>query len=264
MPMLPRTRVRRPWMPWVRVGLVAVFVLGAGYAALELGQRYLGLQKLIIEQVTVSGCRSERLAEIQRIADDLCKGKPLFWFDAEELRQRIEERRWVKGLLIRRDPPDRLSLVIEERKPLLWLIRSTGVFLLADDGIVLDRVNQGNLTPIPVVADPRSQTEEALVQLIRVAARLRDHQGEFFDRLTELRWTDRGPVVYLEGLPAPIYLSRYDATQNIPNFQMLFLNELSKRPDLNKIRYFDLRWQQEVAVGEPLEDTPPVGKDKSN
>ena len=264
MPMLPRTRVRRPWMPWVRVALVTIFVLGAGYAALELGQRYLGLQKLIIEQVTVSGCRNERLAEVQRIADDLCKGKPLFWFDAEELRQRIEERRWVKGLLIRRDPPDRLSLVIEERKPLLWLIRPTGVYLLADDGIVLDRVNQGNLAPIPVVADPRSQTDEALVQLIRVAARLRDRQGEFFDRLTELRWGERGPIVYLENLPAPIYLSRYDATQNIPNFQMLFLNELSKRPDLDKIRYFDLRWEQEVAVGEPLQSAPPTGKDRSN
>jgi len=251
-------------MPWVRVGLVAVFVLGAGYAALEFSQRYLGLQKLVIEQVNVSGCRNERLAEIQRIADGLCKGKPLFWFDAEELRQRIEERRWVKGLLIRRDPPDRLSLVIEERKPILWLVRPAGVFLLSDDGIVLDRVNQGNLAPIPVVADPGSQTDKALLQLIRVASRLRDRQTEFFDRLTELRWSDKGPVVYLEGLAAPLYLSRLDATQNIPNFQMLFLNELSKRPDLDQIRYFDLRWENEVAVGEPQVDTPPQGKTGPN
>lgn len=261
--MLPRTRVRRPWMPWVRVGLVTVFVLGAGYVALELGQRYLGLQKLVIEQVNITGCRSERLAEVQRIADEVCLRKPLFWFDAEELRQRIESRRWVKSLLIRRDPPDRVSLVIEERKPLLWLIRPTGVYLLSDDGIVLDQVNQSNLEPIPVVADPRSQSDAAIVQLIRAATRLRDRQQAFYNRLTEFRWSDRGPVVYLEGVPAPIYLSRYDATQNIPNFQMLFLNELSKRPDLDQIRYFDLRWEQEVAVGEPLEEAPPVGKEGS-
>ena len=261
MPMLPRTRVRRPWMPWVRLGLVAAFVAGAGYAALELGQRYLGLQKLIIEQVSITGCRNERLAQVQRIADEVCKGKPLFWFDAEELRQRIEDQRWVRSLLIRRDPPDRLSLVIEERQPLLWLIRPSGVYLLSDDGIVLDRVNQGNLAPIPVVADPKSQSDAAMVQLIRAAARLRNEQREFYDRLTELCWSDRGPVAYLEGVPAPIYLSRYDASQNIPNFQMLFLNELSKRPDLAKIRYFDLRWEQEVAVGEPLETTPPTARE---
>jgi hypothetical protein len=214
--------------------------------------------------VTISGCRNERLTEIQRIADEFCLRKPLFWFDAEELRQRIEERRWVKSLLIRRDPPDRLSLVIEERKPILWLVRPTGVYLLSDDGILLDRVNQSNLAPIPVVADPASQTDVALVQLIRAAARLRDRQNDFYERLTEFRWSERGPVVYLEGVSAPIYLSRYDATQNIPNFQMLFLNELSKRPDLEQIRYFDLRWEQEVAVGEPLVDAPPTGKEGSN
>ena len=261
--MLPRTRVRRPWMPWARAALVTVFVLGAGYAALELGQRYLGLQKLAIEQVTISGCRNERLAEVQRIADKVCLRKPLFWFDAEELRQRIEDLRWVKSLLIRRDPPDRLSLVVEERKPLLWLIRPTGVYLLSDDGIVLDRVNQSNLAPTPVVADPDSQSDKAILQLIRAATKLRDRQKEFFDRLTELRWSERGPVVYLENLPAPIYLSRHDATLNIPNFQMLYLNELSKRTDLDKIRYFDLRWDQEVAVGEPLENAPPTGKEGS-
>ena len=97
-----------------------------------------------------------------------------------------------------------------------------------------------------------------------MASRLRDRQTEFFDRLTELRWSDKGPVVYLEGLAAPLYLSRLDATQNIPNFQMLFLNELSKRPDLDQIRYFDLRWENEVAVGEPQVDTPPQGKTGPN
>ena len=114
-----------------------------------------------------------------------------------------------------------------------------------------------------VVNCSRPTSDEAIVQLIRAATRLRDHQREFFDRLTEFRWSDRGPVVYLEGVPAPIYLSRQDATQNIPNFQMLYLNELSKRPDLDKIRYFDLRWEQEVAVGEPEANTPPTGKDGS-
>ncbi len=263
MQMPPRTRMRRPWFPWVRVLLVTVLVLGAGYGALEVGHRYLGLQKLVIEQVTVSGCRGERLAQVQRIADKLCRGKPLFWLDADQLRRTLEKRRWVKGLLIRKDPPDRLSLVIEERKPLLWLVRPNGVFLLSDDGIVLDRVNQGNLTPIPVVADPRSQTDQALVYLIRAATNLRDHQREFYDRLTEFRWSEKGPVAYLEGVPAPIYLSHRNAVKNIPNFQMLFLNEFSKRPDLDKIRYFDLRWDEEVAVGEPLENAPPKGKEEA-
>jgi len=40
-----------------------------------------------------------------------------------------------------------LSLVVEERKPVLWLARPQGVFLVSDDGIVLDRLNQVDLIP---------------------------------------------------------------------------------------------------------------------
>lgn len=257
MAMIPRTRPKRPWMPWARVGLVGLLVAGAGYAALELGHRYLGLQKLTIEQVTISGCRGERLEQAQAIADKVCLGKPLFWFDAEKLRESLESKRWVKGLLIRRDPPDRLSLVLEERKPILWLVRPEGVFLVSDDGIVLDRLNQVDLSPIPVVADPKSQQDGPMVQLIRTATSLRNKQKEFYDRLTELRWSDRGPVAFLEGLDAPIYLSRLEPTKNIPNFQMLFLNELSKRADAGSLRYIDLRWDDEIAVGEPADSNPP-------
>jgi len=257
MAMLPRSRTRRPWVPWVRVVLVALLVSGAGYGALELGHRYLGLQKLTIEQVTISGCRGQRLVEAQAIADSLCLGKPLFWFDAEKLRNSLEAQRWVKDLLIRRDPPDRLSLVVEERQPVLWLARPQGVYLVSDDGIVLDRLNQVDLIPIPVVADPKSQEDAPMVQLIRAATSLRNKQKEFYDRLSELRWSDRGPVAFLEGLEAPIYLCREDATKNIPNFQMLFLNELSKRADIAHLRYVDLRWDEEIAVGEPLATQPP-------
>jgi len=259
--MLPRTRVRKPWMPWARVGLVAFLVVGGAYAALELGQRYLGLQKLVVEQVNISGCRGDRQAEIQRSADRLCLGKPLFWLDIERLRTAVEKHRWVKGLLIRRDPPDRISLVIEERKPLLWLARPEGVFLMSDDGILLDRVNTANLMPIPVIADPKSQGDKVLLQLIQAAAALRDRQKDFYDRIAELRWSDKGPVVYLEDMAAPIYLSRLDPTKNVPNFQMLYLNVLSKRPDRDRLRYVDLRWDDEIPVGEPQETAPPMGKE---
>ncbi len=252
-----RPRPPRPWFPWVRALIVMILVAGAGLGALELGQRYLGLQRLTIEQVAITGCRGERLAEVQRVANELCLGKPLFWFDAAKLRLSLEERRWVKGLIIRRDPPDRLSLVLEERQPLLWLARSTGVFLLADDGVVLDKVNQSNLLPIPVVADPKSQTDECVLALIRTAAVLRDRQKDFFERVSELRWSSRGPVAYLEGLQAPIYLSKQDPAKNIPDFQAIYLERYAKTPELARVRYFDLRWDGDVVAGDLETLVPP-------
>ena len=234
-----------------------ILVAGAGWGALELGQRYLGLQRLTIEQVAITGCRGERLAEVQRAANELCLGKPLFWFDVEKLRLSLEERRWVKGLIIRRDPPDRLSLVLEERQPLLWVARPTGVFLLADDGIVLDKVNQSNLLPIPVVVDPKSQTDEYVVELIHTASVLRDRQKDFYERISELRWSPRGPVAFLEGLPAPIYLSKMNPAKNIPDFQAIYLERYAKTPELARVRYFDLRWDGDVVAGDLETALPP-------
>lgn len=260
MVIISRSKTRRSWAIWARVVLFVILLGSASYGVIELGHRYLGLHKLIIEEVTVSGCYGKRLAQVQAIADELCLGKSLFLFDSGKLRTSLESKRWIKDLIIRRDPPDRLNLVIEERQPVIWLVRHGGVFLVADDGVVLDRLDSKlGLPPVPVVVDPRSQDDVSMVQLIRAAASLRDKQKEFYDRLTELRWSDHGPVAFLEDFEAPIYLSRKDVTKNIPNFQMLFLNELSKRSDVAQLRYVDLRWEEEIAVGEPL-DLQPIKK----
>jgi hypothetical protein len=236
---------------------------GAGWGALELGQRYFGLQRLTIEQVGVSGCRGERLAQVQAIADAACRGKPLFLFDIEGLRNQVQALRWVRGLVIRKDPPDRLILLVEERRPLVWLVSPRGVFLVSEDGIVMDRVAAGNLAPIPVVADPRSQEDRSFLGVLRAARALKERQRDFYDRVTELRWSEKGPVAYIEGLDAPIFLSREDPARNVPNFQALYLSRLSGDPKASAPRYFDLRWEVEggyVAVGDLPADRPPASK----
>ncbi len=258
-PYRPQTP-RKSWLPWAKFGIGTLLVVGAGWGVLEVAQRYMGLQKLTIEQVTVIGCQGDRLTEVQRIADEICLGKPLFWFDADGLRERVEQRRWVRGLLIRRDPPDRLSLVVEERTPLLWLVKSSGIYLVSDDGIVLDRLSQSGATPMPVIADPTSQKDETLVQLIRTASALRALvPNDFFQRVVELRWTPAGPEAFIEGVQAPLRLSKVDPGRNVANFQAVFLTDYANTPRLQGVRYFDLRWEGEVVVGEAETQAPPTG-----
>lgn len=244
--------------------MISILVALLGWGALELGQRYLGLQRITIDTVAVTGCRGERLADVQKVADRICLGKPLFWFDAEKLRAEIESRRWVKGLIIRRDPPDRISLVIEERKPLVWIAIPKGVYLMADDGIVLDRVNPGNLLPIPVICDQKSTADKVLVKLVSAAGLLRERQKDFYERVTELRWSSKGPVVFLEGLNAPIYLSKNEPTKNIPDFQAIYLERYAKSEAASKVRYFDLRWDGDVVAADLESDTVPkaIGEGK--
>jgi cell division septal protein FtsQ len=235
-------------MAWARLGGVLLLVGLAGWGALEVGQRYLGVQKLIVEQISVSGCQWGKLAEVQAIADEICKGKPLFLFDAELLRKRIESLRWVRAALIRREPPDRVSIVVEERQPLFMLVSDGDVLLMSDDGVLMHRVDQTNIRPVPVVTGPYAKDEQTVVKLIKVARALKSQQPDFYARLSELRWTDRGPVVFMEGLQVPIFLSKEEPARNIPNFQAVFLHIYAKKADLDNIEYFYLRWEGQMPV----------------
>jgi cell division septal protein FtsQ len=155
-PLAQKTR-RKPWVPWARFSIVLLLVISAGWLALEVGQRFFGVQRLVVEQVAISGTQWDRLAEVQMVADELCKGKPLFLFDVDQLQTKIEELRWVRAVLIRREPPDRISIVIEERQPLIMLARPNGILLMSDDGMIMERVSQANIAPVPVVVAPSSQ-----------------------------------------------------------------------------------------------------------
>jgi len=238
-------------MAWVRFCAALLVVAMAGWGALEVGQRYLGVQRLIIEQISVSGCQWDRQAEVQGIADEICRGRPLFLFDADLLQKRLESLRWVRAVLIRREPPDRLGIVIEERRPLFILVAGGGALLMSEDGVIMHRVGQANLRPVPAVVWPQGGDERTLVRLIRVARALKARQPDFYARLTELRWSGVGPTVFMEGIQAPIYLSKEDPAKNIPNFQALFLQLFANRPDLGNVLYFDLRWDDQIPVGLP-------------
>ena len=248
-----RTRARRPWLPFAKAGIVLALVLGAAWGLLTVAQRYLGLQRLVIEQVVVTGTRGERQVEIQKLAEERCLHRPLFWFDAEGLRDAVEAKRWVRGLLIRKEPPDRITLVVQERKPLLWLVRPKGTFLVSEEGVVMGPVDPADPTPLPVVVDPASEQDKGFLGLVNAARELKAAQPDFYDRVAEFRWTDKGPTAFIEGFQAPIYLNRHDAALNVPNFQAIFVDDLLKSPDFAKIPYVDLRWgapdEGYVAVG---------------
>jgi hypothetical protein len=81
-----------------------------------------------------------------------------------------------------------------------------------------------------------------------VARVLKAQQPDFYSRLTEMRWADNLPIVFMEGLQAPILLSKNDPAKNIPNFQAIFM-QIVNNPDLSDVRYFNLRFDTGVIVG---------------
>jgi hypothetical protein len=55
-------------------------------------------------------------------------------------------------------------------------------------------------------------------------------------------------------------LSKEDPAKNIPSFQALYLQLFINKPNLNDVRYFDLRWDTIIPVGELPENAAPQVK----
>jgi cell division protein FtsQ len=82
--------------------------------------RLLALSGFSIQDVTVTG-RKQASREELLAAVGIARGDPIFGFDTEAARQRIEYLDWVKSATVTRLLPDTIRIDVEEREPFaLW------------------------------------------------------------------------------------------------------------------------------------------------
>lgn len=135
-----------------------------------------------IEDIFVTGRsqteRGELLAALK-----LDRGAPMFGFDPEQARARVEKLPWVRSAVVERMLPGTVLLHIEERKPLaLW--QDKGVFQLIDhQGQVILKSGLERFSDLPVVVGPDApgharellktlQSQPELMGRVRAAVRV--------------------------------------------------------------------------------------------
>ena len=114
-----------------------------------------------LDQVTLTGRNHANADEIKK-ALSVTQGEPLLAVSLPEMKARLEAVPEVKSVVIARDLPDRLSIVIAERVPVaIW--QNDGNLQLVDrEGVVLERSRYRENVTLPVVvgADaPKHMTE---------------------------------------------------------------------------------------------------------
>lgn len=116
----------------------------------------------VVQQVEVSGARRTQDAEI-RTALDIHQGDPVFAFDMDAARARVEALGWVKTAVVARQLPDRVTVEIVEREPFaVW--QMGGAFHLIDrDGAVITSENLGRFADLPLVVGEGAGTAAALL-----------------------------------------------------------------------------------------------------
>lgn len=135
-----------------------------------------------IDEIFVTG-RSQSTREDLLAALKLNRGGPMFGFDPETARKRVERLPWVRRAVVERMLPGTVLLHIEERRPLaLW--QNKGRFTLIDDtGEIILRRGLERFSDLPLVVGADApvhakalletlKAEPELMQRVRAAVRV--------------------------------------------------------------------------------------------
>ncbi|MDE0133008.1 MAG: FtsQ-type POTRA domain-containing protein [bacterium] len=118
--------------------LSAMTLVGVGIWLLH--SPYLAVQEVVVSGEVVS-TGSQRVAR-----DGLIEGAPMFLVDTESVREVVLSDPWVSVVEVRKEWPNTVSIAVEERYPVAWVLTGDGWRALSLDGVVLD-VDQEQVMP---------------------------------------------------------------------------------------------------------------------
>jgi len=134
---------------------------------------------LRLRETVVKGCKELTEKEILTLAA-IRPGQNLLTLNLETIADRIEANPWVRSVSVGREFPNRLVIVVRERKAVALLKKGQEFQLLDGDGFPFKKRESGEGSDLPILTGhlPNSRTDEALVKkaiaLLQDLAQIKD------------------------------------------------------------------------------------------
>ena len=110
--------------------LSAMTLVGVGIWLLH--SPYLAVQRVLVSGEVVSTA-SQRV-----VKSGVIEGAPMFSVDTDLIREVVLSDPWVSAVEVRKEWPNTVSVAVEERHPVAWLLTAEGWRALSLDGVALD------------------------------------------------------------------------------------------------------------------------------
>ncbi|WP_236841878.1 cell division protein FtsQ/DivIB [Bosea sp. PAMC 26642] len=174
-----------------------------------------------VDRVTISGIAELSEIEVLVAAGIDPKGS-LAFFDADEARRRLEATPLIRQATVRKLYPGEIAITLVEREPFaLWQVKGD-LFVIASDGTVIDKMDDGRFAHLPLVVGPDANNRA------REYIALKAQAGPLAERIRAAtlvsgrRWTlklDNGMDVRLPEVAPADALKRLVALEN--DFRLL-------------------------------------------
>ena len=244
---------RRSWrallVPAAKYGLVAAL---AGFGLYRGGSVVADARVLQIDRIVVHGNRRLSSGEVMAVLSGL-RGESLMWTNLDAWRQRLLASPWVKDAALRRSLPSTVDVAISEREPIGIARMRDALYLVDDNGVVIDEYGpQYADLDLPIIDglsagdDGETTTDPSRAELAaRLIGSLRP-KSDVAKRLSQVDVADaHNASVILTGDPAVIYVGEDRFLLRLQSYLELAPTLRERVPDID---YVDLRFDDRIYV----------------
>ena len=247
----PRGTPRRSWRRLVRTALIAFVIVAVLVGLAAAGRWLLTSPRFAVKHVEVRGAQHltvERILEAARIPE----GRSLFLLDPRRIARAIETLPEVQHAEVVRELPNRVTLVVEERRP-FTLVHAGRLHWIDESGHVLGKELQAVTPPAPVISGlseaellslngaPSGKAYDA-IRLIRALLR---SGSTLAAEISEINvGSADGPVLYtVSGIEVRLGAEEWD--ERLARLEAVLAQKAARE---GSIRAVDLRFRDQVVL----------------
>ncbi|MDE3057926.1 MAG: FtsQ-type POTRA domain-containing protein [Bacteroidota bacterium] len=183
----------------------------------------------------------------------------LYDIDLTEIEQNIRRNAFVENVVVKRDAPSALRIIVEERKPIALLTTASGnMFFVDDKGMILPHIATTAAFDLPVItgADSTSAvivgrlaTDGDILAALDALSAARAVGRDVFHLISEIRVRHgyHDLVLYSSDAGVPIIFGKGNAVKKMAELDV-FWKQVVVQEGPQNIRYIDLRFDDQIVV----------------
>ena len=210
-------------------------------AALVLGLKMFA-QQFSVKEIVVSGNYHLDKKDILS-ALKIKKGESLLRLDFKDIGEGLKQNAWIKNVALRKQFPGTVVIKVKEAVPKALLSLKKRLYLIDEDGRMLERI-KGETTPfLPVIKDIDPENSKGIAEALKLVKALSEKNG-FIDRgYIEIGLESYGLTISIDGEFIKVGYGRYSEK---------FERWIELEPEIRKrgvpVKYVDLRFKDSVIV----------------
>lgn len=119
----------------------------------------------------------DELLELSRIHEN----EELITLSNKQISERLLKSPWIRGVNVRKEFPDTLTVTVEEAKPFALLDMKRHLFLLDEEGKLLEEFREDSIPFLPVIAGDPFKNKEGFSEALKLVKSMNE-RGFSFNR----------------------------------------------------------------------------------